>query len=146
MFVKNFAWIAKSLTILTHHYAKFDWTPDHQVAFVTLRDALIQASVLNYPDPLKWCIVYTDASHNDCGAQLSQEHNGQKLPVAFLSHIFMDTQQKWSTPKQKANSVYYAITKWNYYLQGSATIMSNDHKLLQKFLNGKNMNKVNYVH
>ena len=40
--------------------------------------------------------------------------------------------------------VYYAITKWNYYLQGSNTIVCNDHKPLAKFLNGKNTNnKVN---
>ena len=39
---------------------------------------------------------------------------------------------------------YYAITKWNYYLQGSDIIVQNDHKPLNKFLNGKNVNsKVN---
>ena len=27
-----------------------------------------------------------DASDDACGAQLSQEHNGQELPAAFLSH------------------------------------------------------------
>ena len=26
------------------------------------------------------------------GAQLSQEHDGQQLPVAYLSHTFADTQ------------------------------------------------------
>ena len=31
----------------------------------------------------------------------------------------------------------YAITKWNYYLQGADIIMHNDHKSLAKFLNGK---------
>ena len=57
-----------------------------------------------------------DASDDACGAQLSQEHNSQELQVTFLSHTFTDTQQKWNTPEQKAYWVYYAITKWNYYL------------------------------
>ena len=34
--------------------------------------------------------------------------------------------------------------KWNYYLQGADIIVHNEHKLLAKFLNGKNANnKVN---
>ena len=41
-------------------------------------------------------------------------------------------------------TVYYAITKWNYYLQGADIVVRNDHKLLNRFLNGKNANnKVN---
>ena len=41
--------------------------------------------------------MYPDASDDACGAQLSQEHDGQELPVAFLSQTFTDTQWKWST-------------------------------------------------
>ena len=76
--------------------------------------------------------------------QLSQENDGQELPVAFLSHTFTDTQWKWNTMEQKAYGVYYAVTKWNYYLQGLNIVVCNDHNPLQKFLNGKNANnKVN---
>ena len=46
--------------------------------------------------------------------------------------------------EQEAYGVYYANTKLNYYLQGADIIVQNDHKLLNKFLNGKNAdNKVN---
>ena len=76
--------------------------------------------------------------------QLSPEHNGTKFPVVFLSHTFTETQCKWSTMEQKAFRVYYAITKWNYYLQGTNIIVWKDHKPLAQFLNGKNVNnKVN---
>ena len=74
--------------------------------------------------------MYTDASDDTCGAQLSQEHNGTEFTVAFLSHTFMETQQKWSTSEQEAFGVYYTITKWNYYLQGADIIVCNDHKPL----------------
>ena len=88
--------------------------------------------------------MYTDASDDACRAQLSQEHNGTEFPVAFLSHTFMETQCKWSTTQQEAFGVYYAITKWNYYLQGADIIVQNDHKPLARFLNGRNTNnKVN---
>ena len=59
-------------------------------------------------------------------------------------HTFTETQRKWSTTKQEAYGVYYAVTKWNYYFQGADIIVRNDHKPLVKFLNGKNANnKVN---
>ena len=45
----------------------------------------------------------------------------------------MDTQWKYS--------VYYTVTKWNYYLQGAEVIVCNDHKPLARFFNGKNSNK-----
>ena len=104
----------------------------------------MQVSILHYPHPNKKYIVYIDASDDACGVQLSQEHNGTEFPIAFLSHTFTETQRKWSTTKQEAYGVYYAITIWNYYLQGTDVIVKNDHKPLAKFLNGKNTNnKVN---
>ena len=93
---------------------------------------------------MKHYIVYTYASDNACGAQLLQENNGTEFPIAFLSHTFMDMQHKWSTTEQEAYGVYYAVTKWSYYLQGAEVIVHNDHKPLARFLNSKNANnKVN---
>ena len=143
-FIKGFGKIAKPLTLLTRQQVKFDWTPEHQEAFIHLKEAIVQAPILHYPNPKKTYIIYTDASDDACGAQLSQEHNGTEFPVAFLSHTLSETQCKWITTEQEAFGVYYAITKWNYYLQGANIIVQNDHKPLAQFLNGKNANnKVN---
>ena len=60
-----------------------------------------------------------------------------EFPIAFLSHTFSEMQRKWSTTEQEAYRLYYTITKWNYYLQGADIIEWNDHKPLNKFLNGK---------
>ena len=78
--------------------------------------------------------MYTDASDDACGAQLSQEHDGQELPVAFL----------WRTMEQEAYGIHHVVTRCNYYKQGSDIVVCNGHKPLQNFLNGKNFNnKVN---
>ena len=140
-FIKGFAKIAKPLTLLTRQQVKFDWTQEHHTTFLHLKEAIVQAPILHYPNLEKKYIVYTDTSDDACRAQLSQEHNGTEFPVAFLSHTFIETQQKWSTTEQEAYGVYYAITKWNYYLQGTDIIVRNDHKPLASFLNGKNTNK-----
>ena len=143
-FIKNFTKIAKPLTLLTHMDVKFEWKETHHCAFIKLKDAIIQAPILRYPDTTKPYIVYMDASNDACGAQLSQMHNEAEFPVAFLSHTFTDTQQRWSTPEQEAYGIYFAIKKWNYYLQGADIMVRNDHKPLAWFLNGKNENtKIN---
>ena len=113
-FIKIFAKITNPLTLLTHQQAEFEWTPIHHNAFLMLKESVIQAPILNYPNLKKCYIVYTDASNDACGAQLSQEHDGTEFPIAFLSHTFTDTQWKWSTTEQEAYGVYYADTKWNY--------------------------------
>ena len=143
-FIRGFAKIANPLALLTRQQVKFDWTPKHHEAFLHLKEAIVQAPILHYPNPNKKYIAYTDASDDTCRAQLSQEHNGTDFPVAFLSHAFMETQCKWSTTEQEAFGVYYAITKWKYYLQGADTIVQKDHKPLVQFRNSKNTNnKVN---
>ena len=70
-FIKNFAKIAKPLTMLTQMDVKFEWKETHQYAFMKLKKAIIQPPILQYPDMTKLYIVYTDASDNACGAQLS---------------------------------------------------------------------------
>ena len=61
----------------------------------------------------------------------------QNSLLLFLHIPFSETQRKWSTTEQEAYRVYYAIIKWNYYLQGADIIVQNDHKPLKKFLSGK---------
>ena len=136
-FIKNFAKIAKPLTLLTCQQVKFDWTPTHHEAFLKLKESIMKAPILYYPDLNKRYIVYTNASDDAYGVQLSQKHHGMEFPIAFLLHTFLETQRKWSTTEQEAYGVYYAITKLSYYLQGADIIVQNDHKALNKFLNGK---------
>ena len=106
-FIKGFAKIAKPLTMVTQPQVTFEWTSTYHTAFLHLKEAIIQAPILCYPDPNKKYIVYTDASDGACGAQLSQEHDGTEFPLAFLSHTFTETQRKWSTTKQEAYGVCY---------------------------------------
>ena len=49
-FIENFSRIAKPLTKLTKKGEKFLWTLEQQNAFDTLKEKLITAPVLKYPD------------------------------------------------------------------------------------------------
>ena len=122
-FIRGFTKIAKPLTLLTRQQVKFDLTPEHQEAFIHLKEAIVWAPILHYPNPNKTYIVYTDALDNAWRAQLFSRTHGTEFPVAFLSHTFMETQCNWNTTEQEAFGVYYAISKWNYYLQGADIIV-----------------------
>ena len=69
--IRNFAKIAKTLTLLTHPQAKFEWIPIHHSAFLTLKESVIQTPMLHYSNPKKHYIICIDASDDTCGAPLS---------------------------------------------------------------------------
>ena len=52
-FIKGFAMIAKPLTLLTRQQAKFEWTPDHQTAFIHLKTPLFKHPFYTTPTPTK---------------------------------------------------------------------------------------------
>ena len=52
-FIKDFAEMTKPLAFLPCQRAKFEWTPVYHTAFLALKDAVTQAPVLCYPDPVK---------------------------------------------------------------------------------------------
>ena len=144
-FIKGFAKIAKPLTLLTRQQVKFDWTPEHHAAFLHLKEAIVQAPILHYPNPNKKYIVYTDASDDACRAQLSQEHNGTEFPVAFLSHTFSWKHNANGAPQNKKPLAYTMPSPSGITTYKELTSsVRNDHKPLARFLNGKNTNnKVN---
>ena len=52
-FIKNFAQMAKLLTLLIFQKTKFEWTPVHHAAILTLKESVTLAPILCYPDPTK---------------------------------------------------------------------------------------------
>ena len=60
-FVRHIGLISRPLTELLKKNILFVWTPDHQQAFETLKQALISAPVLALPDFSQPFCIYTDA-------------------------------------------------------------------------------------
>ena len=81
--------IAKPLTLLTCQQVKFDWTPTHHEAFLYLKESITQAPIVHYPDPSKRYIVYTDASDDACGVQLSRNMMVQNFQLPFSDTLFL---------------------------------------------------------
>ena len=62
-------WIRQShvlapLAALTSKTAKWNWTPDHHVAFDTMKKIIAKETLLAYPDFNKEFVIHTDVSHS----------------------------------------------------------------------------------
>lgn len=70
-FIKNYGLLSRPLTDLLKKDTMFHWTPQLQISFDTLKQALVFAPVLVLPDFTKSFTIETDASSTGIGAVLS---------------------------------------------------------------------------
>ena len=111
-FIKDFAAIARPLNALTSEKKDWDWTPDCQQAFDTLKKAVTSAPALAMPtanDPFR---VETDGSGVGLGAVLSQNQNNAWHPVAFISHSLSDAEQNYHVADLEMAAIVFALKEW----------------------------------
>ena len=80
-FIKDFAKIAAPLNRLLRKDQKFLWTDAFEQAFKALKDALISAPILAFPNFSETFHLYTDASNEGIGATLDQFHDGKDVTM-----------------------------------------------------------------
>ncbi len=66
-FINHFSTIASPLRKLLRKEAKWEWGEKQDWAFQTLKEKLISANVLTYPDPTKPFFLWTDTSGSGLG-------------------------------------------------------------------------------
>lgn len=125
-FVPKFSIIAKPLNNLTRKHINFNWTPECQQSFETLRNALINPETLAYPDFSTEFVLTVDASKTGCGAVLSQ----QDRPIAFASKAFNNCEMNKSTIEQELIAIHWSIKHFKSYLYGTSFRVRSDHKPL----------------
>lgn len=125
-YVRNYASISKPLTQLLHKNAPFVWTSESQIAFDTLKQALVNAPVLALPDFSCQFIVETDACDQGIGAVLIQKNH----PLAFVSKALGPRNRGLSTYEKEYMAILLAVEQWRSYLQHSEFIIRTDHASL----------------
>jgi hypothetical protein len=114
------------LTDLLKKNIIFVWTTEQEVAFKTLKQALIEAPVLALPNFAKLFSIETDASGSGVRAVLMQE----QLPIAYISKALGPKLQGLSTYEKEYVVVLLAVEQWRSYLQLSEFTIVTDHKSL----------------
>ena len=84
-YISDFSTVAKPLSRLTSKETEWEWTPECDEVFETLKRRLI-APVLGYPDPALPYILDPDAGAVGVGAVLSQVQDGKERVIGYYSN------------------------------------------------------------
>ena len=137
-FIRNFAKISSPLNSLLVKDVPFIWTPEHQQAFVHLRDAFCSAPILAFPDFEKPFIVDTDACSSGIGAVLSQlDSDKVEHPVAFISRSLSPAERNYNVTRLELLAVVWACQTLRPYLLCQKFLLRTDHGSLRWLMNFK---------
>ncbi|MCG8077529.1 MAG: hypothetical protein JAY75_14990, partial [Candidatus Thiodiazotropha taylori] len=109
-FIKNYATTAEPLRKLTRGNVPWEWGPEQQTAFETLKQRLISAEVMAYYNPSAETHLIVDAGPCGVAAILNQKQsNGDVRPVAYASRTLTPTQRRYSQTEREALAVLFGI-------------------------------------
>ena len=139
-FVKGFASIANPPNNLLKKGVKFVWNDECQGAFECLRDSLLKAPILSYPNFQERFSLYTDASNTGIGAILAQHINGTEKTIAFASRSLKQHERKYATIERECLALVWGIKHFRPYLYGREFDVITDHNLLKWLNNARDPN------
>jgi hypothetical protein len=130
-FIKDFSKIANPLNKLLRKHATYQWTPEQQEAFEQLKQHLIQAPILIYPNFEKEFILLTDASTIGLGAILAQKDTeGNERVIAYASRSLSKPEKNYSATELECLAVVWAVGHFHAYLHGKRFTLVTDHSAL----------------
>ncbi|XP_075908909.1 uncharacterized protein LOC142905723 [Petromyzon marinus] len=130
-FVAGFATIAKPLHALTSKGVAFHWGDAEQAVFDSLRNALVTAPSLAYPDFSVPFVLDTDASNTGIGGVLSQKVDGIERVVAYGSRVLSLAEQRYCVTRCELLAIVFFIQQYKPYLYGQHFTVRSDHSALQ---------------
>lgn len=136
-FIENFSHITKPLTSLLKKDVTFNWSHEQEHSFNTLKQKLMSAPLLQYPDFSKPFIVTTDASNYAVGAILSQGEVGKDKPIAFASRTMNKQEGNYSTTEKELLAILFGVNTFRPYLYGYKFKIVTDHRPLTWLFNAK---------
>jgi len=129
-FIPEFSEIVRPLSRLTEKNARFLWGQEQENAFCLLKERLISAPVLAYPDPDVPFILDTDASNFGMGAVLSQVQGGQERVISYASKSLSKAERRYCTTRKEMLAIVYFTKYFRHYLLGRRFILRSDHAAL----------------
>ena len=136
-FVPKYGSIAAPLTNLLKKTTEWKWGSEEESAFKTLKDKLVAAPVLVYPDYKRPFHLFTDASAVGLGATLMQNPKGKLNAVAYASRQLNKAQRNYSATERELLAIVWALQHFKQMLLGYKVIVHTDHQALTSALHGK---------
>eukprot|EP00253_Pinus_taeda_P035936 PITA_35936 len=133
-FIENFTKIASPLFKLLTKDCEFNWVPDYQSAFETLKTRISEAPILRGPNWKLPFHISTDASDAALGAVLGQK---DLVPYAiyYTSKNLTPTDLNYTVNEKEFLDVVHAINKFRNYITGYETFIHTDHSTIKYLMN-----------
>ena len=104
--------IAEHIRELAKDKVPFNWIPEHQSAFIQMKQEIVSTPILAYYNPKKQTVLQMDASIKDLGACLLQEEKS----VYFASKALTDEQRGYVAIEIELLAVAWALEKFKNVL------------------------------
>ncbi|KAF0726898.1 hypothetical protein Ae201684P_010443 [Aphanomyces euteiches] len=132
-FSKNFASIARPLSMLLSKDEPWNWTAECQTAFDGIKQSLVTAPILALPRFDRPFSVVCDASVRGIGCCLMQvDDDGKNRPVSFQSRQLRPAERNYPVHDLELLAIKYALVKFRIYLLGSKPfVVYTDHASLK---------------
>ena len=115
-----------------HKDEPYYWGSKQQQAFELLKEKLVTAPILAYPDFGKRFILATDASYHGFGATLSQkDRDGKEHPIAYASKSLLPQEQNYFATELEYAAIVWAIEHFHSYLGATEFTLVTDHLALK---------------
>nr|GEU90613.1 hypothetical protein [Tanacetum cinerariifolium] len=122
-FIMGYSAIASHLTDLLKKNKAWIWDEECQVAFMSLKKAVMEEPVLRLPDVTMPFELHTHASDFAIGGVLMQDGH----PIAFESQKLNKTERKYMVKEKEMTAVVYCLRIWRDYLLGSRFVIKTDY-------------------
>ena len=130
--------IAKPLHQLTEKGRQFQWTPECDQAFETLKDSLTTAHILGFPMDEGNYTLDTDASDFGMAGVLSQSQDGVERVISYFSKTFSKCERNYCVTRKELLAIVNSIKHFHHYLYGRKFLVRSDHGSLRWLINFKN--------
>jgi hypothetical protein len=115
-FIKGYAHITTPMEKLLRKDTKYQWNDECQHSLDTLKEKMVSAPILVFPDWEKTFHVHVDASAIALGAILVQPGAGDlDHPIAFASRKLSYSEQNYNTTEREGLAMVYALQNYRHY-------------------------------
>ena len=106
------------------------WSDKATAAFTTIKETLVNATLLSHPKPDAPTSIMADASDVAIGAVLQQRIGNDWRPISYFSKKLKPAETRYSTFDRELLAVYLSIKHFRHFVEGRKFHVLTDHKPL----------------
>ena len=118
-----------------------EWNPEADAAFNQIKDALSNATELEYPRSNYFLSISADASDQAVGAVLQQTSPDRvTTPLSFFSKKLAGAEARYSVFGKELLAIYKAVKHFRHYIEGKSITIYTDHASIARAIHASTDN------